>query len=1445
MADEDSTTKVTSRKTGGAKETMKTTDPDSPYYLHPSDDPGRILVTSSLTGDNYHTWKRALQNALYAKNKMGFVDGTLKKPAADSQEFQAWKKCNSMVLSWILNTISRELHDSVAYADSAREVWTDLQERFSQGNATRVHELKHELATITQQTRSVAAYFTKLKPIWDELQAYEPIPVCSCGCTCGAAKEYGKTRETEKVHQFLMGLNENFSTLRSQILNLEPLPSLNKVYAMATKEEKQQAVAAARGPTIEATALVAKTSIHGRPTSSGKPRCDHCKKVGHTKERCFEIIGYPAHWKPIGGKGKGRGDGQRNQSQEKELIFAANVSQDSAGMAGQSPISGLSKEQYDQLLTLLGGNSVISHSANLAGKMQITPFSWIIDSGASDHMTPNLSRLTKAKPYTFPVHIPNGSSLEVSHIGKATLSHNLSLENVLCVPQFTCNLLSVSKITKQLNCAVIFFPDFCVFQDLTSKRLIGMGKLHEGIYYCDFGHIAAASQIKRKESLSFEVWHKRLGHISLDRLSKIPSLCSCPSNIKHVCDVCHRAKQTRLPFPISKNVSNRIFALIHCDIWGRYATSSFTGAHYFLTIVDDFSRCTWVYLLKHKSEAALYLVNFCNMVETQFETHVQQMRSDNGKEFTEGLVKDFCQKKGILQQTSCVNTPQQNGVVERKHRHLLEVARALCFQANLPLKFWGECILTATYLINLTPTPVLFGLTPFEKFFQKAPCYDHLKIFGCLCYAHNHSKNRTKFDSRASKCVFIGYPFGKRGYRLYDLETNEIFISRDVIFHEEIFPYKTPKTHAQTLALSNPSARDSLFEEPSLMDKAIDKTRNESHSFENVEMTLGESPELVENNMQCTTQMESATDLATQPSQPVRPQRQRHAPKHLEDFICDMPPSIDPKHTPFHSANSGTLYPISHHLSYESFSPNHTAFLAAITSNDEPSSFSQAIKNEKWREAMRKEITALEENGTWTLERLPPDKRAIDSKWVYKIKYKPDGSIERYKARLVAKGFTQIEGLDYHETFAPVAKLVTVRVLLALASIRRWKLHQLDVNNAFLQGDLQEEVYMKIPQGFTCRNSNIVCRLRKSLYGLKQASRNWFEKFTNCLKATGFVQSLADYSLFTFTHNHSFIAVLIYVDDIIITGNDTTRINALKKYLHTKFSIKDLGPLKYFLGIEVACTTEGIVLSQRKYALDILTETGTIGARPSPFPMEQHHQLHSATGPLLSNPAQYRRLVGRLLYLTITRLDICYSVSILTQFMQNPRQEHHEAAMRVLRYIKTSPGQGILLSSTSPIHLTAYCDADWAECSLTRRSTTGYFICLGNSPVSWKSKKQATVSRSSVEAEYRAMAMTVSELIWLKSLLRDLGMYLQQPMTLFCDNQAALHIATNPVFHERTKHIEIDCHFVRERIQRKELLTKHVSSQQKTADMFTKALGRERFSLLLSKLGIRDLHAPT
>ena len=888
-----------------------------------------------------------------------------------------------------------------------------------------------------------------------------------------------------------------------------------------------------------------------------------------------------------------------------------------------------------------------------------------------------------------------------------------------------------------------------------------------------------------------------------------------------------------------------------------------------------------------------------------------------------------------------MGTPEQNGRVERKHQHILNVARALRFQSHLPIFFWGECVLVAAHLINHTPSLLLHGKSPFECLFGRPPSYDALRVIGCLAYAHNQKTNGDKFASRSRKCIFIGYPFGQKGWKLYDLERKVFFMSRDVKFVDHIFPFLTPtkvdvspdllvsssqdihwdfddyplpsssfpvphqptnlSSSSRPTAVSSPAPQNdastslpphnsstafgpdaasppshktgpsSFPSNPALDSHESSPTLDTSLPSPDIE-NPSLSPALENSSLSPALENSSPTpDYSNaQPSPPSTNSQlsppsddptsssttdmgRGHRPKlpstRLRDYVTNSvrvsgmdPPSSVPDPS---SSSSGTPYPLAHYVNCDKFSSNYRKFLAALISTQEPRSFKEAMKDAGWRASMQSEIQALEDNGTWTLEPLPPGKRALGSQWVYRIKYHSDGSIERLKPRLVVFGNHQQAGLDYNETFALVAKMTTVRAFLAIAASKHWELHQMDVHNAFLHGDLEEEVYMKLPPGFGRTDSALVCRLRKSLYGLKQAPRCWFAKLVTALKGYDFLQSYSDYSLFTYSRGSTQLNVLVYVDDLIISGNDSAAISLFKAYLCDCFKMKDLGPLKYFLGIEVARSASGLFLCQRKYTLDIISEVGLLGGKPCGFPMEQNHRLGHDTGALFDDPERYRRLVGRLIYLAVTRPDLAYSVHILSQFLQAPHVAHWEAALRVVRYLKGTPGHGILLSSASELTLQGWCDSDWAACPLTRRSLSGWLVFLGQSPISWKTKKQHTVSLSSAEAEYRSMTAITCELKWLKGLLLSLGVHHPKAIPLFCDSQSAIHIANNPVFHERTKHIEVDCHFVRDAIQDGLISPSYVPTTAQLADIFTKALGKTQFDLLMSKLGISSLHAPT
>ena len=450
----------------------------------------------------------------------------------------------------------------------------------------------------------------------------------------------------------------------------------------------------------------------------------------------------------------------------------------------------------------------------------------------------------------------------------------------------------------------------------------------------------------------------------------------------------------------------------------------------------------------------------------------------------------------------------------------------------------------------------------------------------------------------------------------------------------------------------------------------------------------------------------------------------------------------------------------------------------------------------------------------------------------------PDYTIDKHKARLVAIGYQQVEGRDFTQTFSLVAKLATVRVVIALAAMKGWILCQLDVNNAFLHGFLDEEVYMKPPAGYTKAKPGEVCRLRKSIYGLKQASRQWNKELSKFLKTLNFQQSTQDYSLFTRTFDGEFLVLLVYVDDILLTGTSSSQIEAVKIALDHVFTIKDLGQLAYFLGIEVHRNENGIFLSQKKYIQDILADAGMENCDSVSAPLSCGLKLSTDVGDLLAEPDIYRRLVGRLLYLGITRPDLSYSVQHLSQFVHSPRVPHLRAALHVLKYLKGTLTDGIWYSADADPTLSAYSDADWSSCQFSSRSLSAYAVFLGPNLISWKTKKQRSVSKSSAEAEYRSMSAAASELVWIHGLLEDLQITVPLPITLHCDNTSAEHLAKNPMFHDKTKHLKRDMHYVREQVEAGFIHTAHVSSSHQLADILTKPLASSPHKQLSAKLGL-------
>ncbi|CAE5959206.1 unnamed protein product [Arabidopsis arenosa] len=519
--------------------------------------------------------------------------------------------------------------------------------------------------------------------------------------------------------------------------------------------------------------------------------------------------------------------------------------------------------------------------------------------------------------------------------------------------------------------------------------------------------------------------------------------------------------------------------------------------------------------------------------------------------------------------------------------------------------------------------------------------------------------------------------------------------------------------------------------------------------------------------------------------------------------------------------------------------PNSKYALAISKIDTEPKTVLQALSDDKWRNAMSEEFDAQLRNFTWSLVPPAPNQNIIGTKWIFKLKYQPDGSIHRHKARLVAKGYNQLKGIDYNETFSPVIKATTIRVVLQTAVSCDWPIKQLDVNNPFLQGTLTEEVYITQPQGFVDVNKpNHVCRLHKALYGLKQAPRAWYEELKNFLLTVGFTNSLADASLFILHRGSSLLYLLVYVDDIIVTSNDNSLLQNTLQSLATRFSIKDPEDLHYFLGLEARRTAHGLHLTQRRYILDLLTKCHMLDAKPITTPMAASPKLSLHSGSALSDPSEFRMVIGSLQYLAFTRPDISYAVNRLSQFMHKPTSDHWQAAKRLLRYLAGTANHGIFFhrNNTNSIH--AFSDADWAGDTDDYVSTHANIVYIGKNPVSWSSKKQKGVARSSTEAEYRSVANTSAEVRWICSLLSELRIKIPASPVIYCDNVGATYLCANPIFHSRMKHLALDYHFIRNQITSGSLRVAHVSSKDQLADALTKPLARAPFSSMSSKIGV-------
>ncbi|KAI5322684.1 hypothetical protein L3X38_031756 [Prunus dulcis] len=1329
---------------------------------------GSEVRTPIFSGENYEFWRIKMVTIFKSLGLWSLVekgipvsDSKMKKKAEESSEEEVDAEMivvlmkDAKALGIIQNAVSDQIFPRIANADSSQMAWSLLYSEYHGGDQVRsvkLQNLRREFEYMRmRENEPLTAYLTRLNELINQMKTFgEVLPnerlvqkvlislskIYDPICLVIENTKSLETIELQEVIAILKSQEQRFDmhnvdtaekAFGSFSVNTQG-QNKNNAQSGSAKSQKSwkpnnKPWESRQKPQQAGTGQISNGS-HSVQQDGVKPQCKVCSKFHYGEcrykgqSKCYKCDRF-GHW---------------------ARDCTANKGGQKANNASQVEVKG----------NLFFANCAISEKSETG--------EWYVDSGCSNHMTGKKELLIDINSkVTGKVQMPTGELVSIAGMGTLVLDTNSGskyIREVMYLPGLRENLLSVGQMDDH-GYHLVFGSNMCSIYDSSSlENLVMKVEMRKNRCYPLSLPSNDCVALRAGVVSSTWVWHKRMGHLHLKGLNQLKEkgmVHGLPhlETVDGVCDGCQLGKQHREWFPKDQAWrASTPLELIHMDLCGPMQNESLGGNKYFMLLIDDFTRMIWVYFLRYKSDALNCFRKFKSMVELQSGYKVKCIRSDRGGEFTSSEFNKLCEEVGIQRQFSMAYTPQQNGVVERKNRTVVEMAKAMLHEKELPYYLWAEAVHTAVYILNRCPTKALRDKTPFEAYSTRKPGVAHLKVFGSVCFVHKPEENRQKLDAKSTREVFVGYATCEKGYRVFDPITRKLLLSRDVVFDEGTsWNWKEVSDNSVVMMNFEEQPRNSQvdsFETPIGPQNSVFTAGNSAASY-------GESSK----------EGSRLEDTQTFDHTPLKWRK-------LDDILAQC--------------NLCTM---------------------------EPEKFEEAVKEESWLKAMKDELNMIEKNKTWELVDRPMEKPVIGVKWVFKTKLNLDGSVQKNKARLVAKGYSQKPGVDYNETFAPVARLDTIRTLIALAAEKGWQLYQLDVKSAFLNGILEEEVYVDQPEGFVVKGSESkVYKLHKALYGLKQAPRAWYSEIDGYFAECGFTKSQSEATLYVKARgSENILIVSIYVDDIVYTGNDLEMLEDFKKDMKEKYEMTDLGLLHHFLGMGVIQTPTSIFIHQKKYATTLLSRFGLNECKPVSIPLVTSEKLSKDDGSGLASEEHYRRIVGSLLYLTATRPDIMFAASLLARFMHCPTSKHLGTAKRVLRYVKGTLDYGLEYVKGKGAFLIGYCDSDWSGSVDDSKSTSGYAFLFGSGVFAWASVKQNCVALSTAEAEYITIAIT-----------------------------------RNPVFHQKTKHIDRRYHFIKDALQEGTVDLIYCPTNEQLADIFTKALAKDRFCYLREKLGVKSAH---
>ena len=1402
---------------------------------------------------NYTTWCTYVKAVLKGQGLYGHITGATTRPSpstpptntvgsgqseADAKAVAEWERRDDKAQSIILLGVTPAMLGYIAGDMTARQMWDKLATQCHRKDmATRISLMQQLFTTRMRPADNVDHHIHAMAEVRDRLiNIGKPLDdaVAAIALLLSVPAE---------VPQWEMWLRSHTGSAKD--------PTWDDVSAdmraeASLQQQRDRTLMHASSDAAGVVAYAAATKVDQQTAIQriGRPFCTHCKKQGHVVATCWTL----------------------HPELRKEKQY---------------------KEEHAMSVAVISGTQETSPPG--VGL-------WHVDSGASRHLTGCrawFTELHQCEPCT--VVAANHGTLKCTQRGTVTLiteRGRILVRNVLYVPSLGVNLLSVSAILSA-GMRVHFTKGGCRISTSRGKVIV-QAVARNNIY-----SIHAAPQLSESaysvtagtsSPLSWVTAHGRMGHLNTRDMQAlhnkgmalgidVPSDGS-PADLDH-CAGCLAGKSHRAPFPLqASHRATQPLELVHSDVCGHIRENEVSPKRYIITFIDDYSRFTWASITSSKDGGTVLsqFVRYKAWAERYTGFQVKALRTDGGGEYINDQFTTYLNIMGIQRQMSTARTPQQNGVAERANRTIMEAARSMLHAASLPLSFWEHAVMTAVYLRNRSPTKALTDATPYEAWRGEKPDLSHLRVFGCRAYMHLDKTKRSKLQPRSIPVIFVGYPTEAKAWLVYDpvaSGSKKTHVSRDVTFHESVAgstlltaavsaaePAAIGGKTSSGTSPATPAAVQVNAEKPSSIDHflLVSDTDSDSESDSDVEPAVLPVQRVV------------AAEPAAVDSQPVAPAAAASPP--VEQPAAMSPAVGQSSSLPGPSSSSSSsprkrlskrermLRQLGSHntlgnkeqSSVQQVAGNFVFAFVASTIVTEPLSYREARHSPhrvQWEQAMQEELDSIRANDTYELVPLPAGRRAIGSKWVYKVKRHADGTVDRFKARLVAKGYAQRYGIDFTETFAPVVRFSSLRAILALAASNDYEVHQMDVKTAFLNGDLDEDIYMHQPDGYRVSGGQEqhVWKLRKSLYGLKQAGRAWNKTMDAALIELGLRPTHSDSCVYVMRNSNTVMYLLVYVDDLLLVASDSDQLASVKTQLGNRFDMKDMGEAQFILGVQIKRdrAKRQLHLSQAEYIRMVLERFDMQECKPVASPMATGVKLlkvdpaDTSSGQLVDS-TPYASAVGALMFAAlVTRPDIAFAVTSLCQFMSAPGNDHWQAVKRVMRYLRGTRHLGLTYgwAGGDNRELYGYSDSDWGNDTNDRRSFTGWVFLLHDAAVSWQSCKQPTVALSSVEAEYMAATQATREAVWWRAFLTELGLSPTAATIVHSDSQGSIALGKNPEHHKRTKHIDIQHHYVREQVIAGTVTSPYISTDDMVADVLTKPLAADRHNRLVRAMGVR------